>query len=149
MVSIVSWRGPGAYEVSTDRDRLDLSFIHAFLEQSYWSPGVSREVVERSIANSLPFGLYEPSGRQAGFARTATDYAPYAYVGDLFVAAEHRGQGLGKFLVECLLAHPRLQGLRRWALTTADAHGLYAQYGFGPPARPADQLFIERPLRER
>jgi GNAT superfamily N-acetyltransferase len=149
MPSTVSWPGPRGYEVSTDPERLDLGFIHAFLEQSYWSPGVSREVVERAIANSLPFGLYERSGRQAGFARAVTDYAAYAYVGDLFVAAEHRGQGLGKFLVECLLAHPELQGLRRWALTTADAHGLYAQYGFGPPARPADQLFIERPLRKR
>jgi GNAT superfamily N-acetyltransferase len=105
-------------------------------------------VVERSIANSLPFGLYGPSGEQAGFARAVTDYATYGYVGDVFVVDEHRGRGLGKFLVTCLLEHPELQTIRRWALTTREAHGLYLRFGFGPPAKPANHLFIERSPEE-
>jgi GNAT superfamily N-acetyltransferase len=148
MQRIVGWRGPGGYEVSTDPERLDLGFIHAYLKNAYWSPRISRQVVERSIANSLPFGLYGPSGEQAGFARAVTDYATYGYLGDVFVVDEHRGRGLGKFLVTCLLEHPELQGLRRWALTTRDAHGLYSRFGFGPPAQPANHLFIERSPEE-
>ena len=88
---------------------------------------VPRDVVQRSIANSLPFGLYAPSGQQAGFARVVTDRATYAYLGDVYVEEAHRGRGLGKFLVSCVVAHPDLQGLRRWALATADAHDLYAR----------------------
>jgi GNAT superfamily N-acetyltransferase len=148
MNEIVSWRREDGYEVSTDPERLDLDVIHAFLKASYWSPGVPRDVVERSIANSLPFGLYAPTGEQAGFARAVTDRAAYAYLGDLFVTAEHRGRGLGRFLVSCVLAHPELQGLRRWALATADAHGLYRRFGFGPPAEPEIHMFIERSPEE-
>ena len=141
---IVDWKASSGYVVSTDPDRLDLGFIHAFLATAYWSRGVPRSTVERAIANSLPFGLYAPSGEQAGFARAVTDYAAYAYVGDVFVTPEHRGRGLGKFLVSCVLSHPQLQGLRRWALATADAHVLYRQFGFGPPAQPDIHMFIER-----
>jgi GNAT superfamily N-acetyltransferase len=100
--------------------------------------------VERSIANSLPFGLYARRGEQAGFARVVSDRATYAYLGDVYVESAHRGRGLGKFLVSCVLAHPELQGLRRWALATADAHGLYARHGFRAPANPDIHLFIER-----
>jgi GNAT superfamily N-acetyltransferase len=141
---IVEWKTSAGYVVSTDPDRLDLRFIHAFLATAYWSRGVPRVTVERSIANSLPFGLYAPRGEQAGFARAVTDYAAYAYLGDVFVTADHRGQGLGKFLVSCVLSHPELQGLRRWALATGDAHALYRQFGFGPPAQPDIHMFIER-----
>lgn len=136
------------YEVSTDRDRLDLAVIHAFLRTSYWSPGVPRDVVERAITNSLPFGLYSPSGEQVGFARVVTDYATYAYIGDVFVSEEHRRRGLGKFLMSCVIEHPHLQGLRRWALATADAHELYRRYGFGPPAHPELHMFIDRSPEE-
>jgi GNAT superfamily N-acetyltransferase len=118
------------YEISTDPERLDLDVIHGFLRTAYWCPGVSREVVERSIAHSIPFGVYAPDGAQAGFARVVSDRAVFAYVGDVFVLEAHRGRGLGVWLVETMLAHPELQGLRRWHLATGDAHGLYARFGF-------------------
>jgi GNAT superfamily N-acetyltransferase len=118
------------YEISNDAARLDLDVIHGFLRTAYWSPGVSREVVERSIAHSIPFGLYAPDGAQAGFARVVSDRAVFAYIGDVFVLEEHRGRGLGVQLLETILAHPELQGLRRWHLATNDAHGLYERFGF-------------------
>jgi GNAT superfamily N-acetyltransferase len=118
------------YEISTDRDRLDVDYIHAFLTTSYWSPGVSREIVERAIAGSMCFGLYAPDGAQAGFARVVTDHATFAYLADVFVGEEHRGRGLGVWLVRTVLEHPDLQGLRRWMLATADAHDLYSRFGF-------------------
>lgn len=121
------------YEISTDRERLDLDVVHPYLsEEAYWSPGVARAVVERAVANSLCFGLYAPDGAQAGFARAVTDRATFAYLGDVFVLAAHRGRGLGVWLVETMLAHPDLQGLRRIELATVDAHGLYARFGFAP-----------------
>ena len=138
------WAAPDDYVVSTDPARLDIDRIHRFLSTAYWSKGIPRDVMERSITHALPFGLYAPSGQQAGFARVVTDRATYAYLGDVYVESDHRGRGLGKFLVACVLDHPELQGLRRWALATADAHGLYAGYGFRPPANPDIHLFIER-----
>ncbi len=133
------------YEISTDPARLDVDYVHAFLTGSYWSPGIPRETVERAIAGSLNFGLYAPDGAPAGFARVVSDNATFAYLADVFVDPDHRGRGLGVWLVETVLAHPDLQGLRRWALATADAHELYARFGFAPPSRPDHQLFIERP----
>jgi GNAT superfamily N-acetyltransferase len=104
--------------------------VHRFLsEESYWCPGVSREVVERSIDNSLCFGAYE-GDQQIGFARVVTDAATFAYLGDVFVVSEHRGKGVGKQLVDAVMAHPDVQGVRLFLLGTADAHGLYEQYGF-------------------
>jgi GNAT superfamily N-acetyltransferase len=144
MQSPHEWAAPAGYVVSTDPVRLDVDRIHRFLSTAYWSAGIPRDIVQRSIANSLPFGLYAPSGEQAGFARVVTDRATYAYLGDVYVETAHRGRGLGKFLVSCVVAHPELQGLRRWALATADAHGLYARHGFIPPASPDIHLFIER-----
>jgi GNAT superfamily N-acetyltransferase len=144
MQSPREWAGPAGYVVSTDPVRLDVDRIHRFLSTAYWSTGIPRDVVQRSIANSLPFGLYAPSRQQAGFARVVTDRATYAYLGDVYVEEAHRGRGLGKFLVSCVVAHPELQGLRRWALATADARGLYARHGFKPPANPDIHLFIER-----
>jgi GNAT superfamily N-acetyltransferase len=138
------WIGSDQYVVSTDPARLDVDRIHQFLYTAYWSTGIPREVVERSIANSVPFGLYAPSREQVGFARVVTDRATYAYLGDVYVETAHRGRGLGKFLVSCVLDHPDLQGLRRWALATADAHTLYARHGFTAPAHPEMHLFIER-----
>jgi GNAT superfamily N-acetyltransferase len=121
------------YEISSDRARLDVERVHRFLStEAYWSPGVSREIVERSIAGSLPFGVYSSGGDQIGFARVVTDYATFAWIADVYIESEHRGHGLGKRLVEAILGHEDLQGLRRWLLATADAHGLYRQYGFAP-----------------
>ena len=125
------------YEISADPARLDLGTIHRYLsEEAYWSPGIPREIVERAIANSLCFGVYTAAGAQVGFARLITDRATYAYLADVFILPEHRGQGLSKRLMEAIIAHPELQGLRRWMLATRDAHSLYARYGFTPLANP-------------
>src|SRR3954462_3507244 len=122
-------RMPRDYEISTDRSRIDLPRVHRFLStEAYWSPGVELSVVGRSIENSLPFGVYS-GDEQVGFARVVTDYATFAWVADVYIEAEHRGHSVGKRLVEAILGHPDLQGLRRWMLATADAHGLYRQYG--------------------
>jgi len=131
----------GDYEISTDPARLDMDVTHKFLsEEAYWSPGVPREVVERAVANAIPFGVYKVTASgstQAGFARVVSDRATFAWICDVFVLPEHRGQGLGKWLMECMTAHPELQGLRRWMLATRDAHDLYAQYGFTPLEDPS------------
>ncbi len=134
----------GEFLVSTDPVRLDIEFIHAFLSNSYWAAGIPREVVERSIANSLCFGVYE-GDRQVGFARVITDYATFAYLADVFIIESHRGRGLSKFLMECIMNHPRLQNFRRFTLATLDAHGLYSKFGFEPPANPARFMEIFRP----
>ncbi len=132
----------GEYEIATDPARLDSSLIHAFLsEHAYWSIGVPRTVVDRAIEHSLCFGLYH-TGRQLGFARVVTDRATFAYLADVFVLPEARGRGLSKWLIDTILRHPELQGLRRWLLATRDAHGLYARFGFAPPASPV--RFMER-----
>jgi GNAT superfamily N-acetyltransferase len=127
--------------VSTDRARLDVRLIHQFLTHSYWAKGIPRDVVERSLENSLCFGVFE-RGRQIGFARVITDYATYAYLADVFVLETHRSQGVAKFLMECIVRHPQLENLRRWTLITRDAHPLYAKFGFTPLAEP--QGFMER-----
>lgn len=135
----------GAYRISTDPDRLDLEVIHTFLAQrSYWAEGIPRDVVERSIRGSLPFGVYDGE-RQVGFARVITDRATYAYLADVFVLEAHRGRGLSKWLMDCVVSHPDLQGLRRWHLATRDAHGLYARFGFRPLADPSSLMEIRRP----
>jgi GNAT superfamily N-acetyltransferase len=127
------------YDISTDPSRLQLDAIHAYLARSYWSPGIPKDVVARAIANSLCFGIHQGE-RQVGFARVITDKASFAYLADVYVLEEHRGQGLSKRLVTEILAHPELQGLRRFLLATADAHGLYAQFDFKPLARPQNMM---------
>jgi GNAT superfamily N-acetyltransferase len=132
----------GDYSISTDPSRLDLDLIHNYLcNESYWATGRAREVVKRSIENSLPFGIYKQH-EQVGFARIVTDYATYAWVADVFVLPDHRGRGLSKWLMEVILAHPQLQGFRRWVLSTKDAHGLYERFGFMPLKRP--ERWMER-----
>ena len=128
------WTRDG-HTVSTDPARLDRDLVHGFLTTSYWSEGIPREVVDRSIDHSLPFGLYD-AARQVGFARVITDRATFAYLGDVFVLPEARGRKLGEFLVECVVTHPELQNLRRWVLLTRDAHGLYRKFGFTEMAKP-------------
>jgi N-acetylglutamate synthase-like GNAT family acetyltransferase len=130
----------GKFVISTDKQRIDLGIVHRFLTESYWAKGIPREVVARSIENSLCFGVYG-HGKQVGFARVITDYATYAYIGDVFVLESYQGDGLGKWLMECILRHPWLQGLRRWSLATMDAHGLYAKFGFTPLKTP--ERFME------
>ena len=131
----------GVHAVSDDPARLDLAVVHGFLAASYWAAGIPLDVVRRSIAGSLACGLYRlPAAagpwRQVGFARAVTDRATFAYLADVFVLAEERGRGLGTFLVEAVMAHPELAGLRRWLLVTRDAHGLYRKLGFQPLAVP-------------
>lgn len=131
----------GDIVVSTDRARLDVPLIHQFLTRSYWSQGIPREVVERSIENSLCFGVFDNS-EQVGFARVITDRATFAYLADVFVLESHRGRGLAKFLMECISNHPQLKSLRRWVLATRDAHGLYEKFDFTPLAHP--ERYMER-----
>ena len=133
------------YEVSTDPGRIDLDYVHHYLsELSYWAGGIPRDVVARSIANSIAFGLYGPDGKQAGFARVITDRATFAWLADVFIDPGRQGLGLGKGLLEAILAHPELQALRRFMLVTLDAHSLYQQYGFGPPPNPERLMAIVR-----
>jgi GNAT superfamily N-acetyltransferase len=123
------------YEVSTDGSRFDVGAIHAFLSQTYWSPGISRAMVERAIANSLCFGVLLGS-EQVGFARVVTDRATFAYLADVYILEQHRGKGLSHLLMEHVIRHPDLQGLRRMLLVTRDAHGLYEKHGFKALASP-------------
>jgi GNAT superfamily N-acetyltransferase len=125
----------GACFVTTDPARVDRDLTYEFLSQSYWSKGIPRHVFERAIANSLCFSLYDGDS-QIGFARVITDHATFAYLADVFVLPSHRGRGLAKLLMEAVVAHSDLQGLRRWVLATRDAHGLYARYGFTPLQAP-------------
>ncbi|HEX5953504.1 MAG TPA: GNAT family N-acetyltransferase [Rhodanobacteraceae bacterium] len=126
----------GVLQVSTDKDRLDIELIHRFLrEEAYWSRGIPRAVVERAIEGSLCFGGYL-DGRQVAFARVVTDGATFGYLADVFVVPEYRGQGHAKALMAAVMAHPHLQGLRRFTLATLDAHGLNASFGFTAPLRP-------------
>jgi GNAT superfamily N-acetyltransferase len=119
----------GDFEVSTDPAKIDIAVVHGFLSNSYWAKGIPEKVVRQSIDNSTCFGVYK-NGEQVGFARIITDRATFSYVADVFILEPYRGNGLSKWMMECILQHPELQGLRRWALVTADAHGLYEQFGF-------------------
>jgi GNAT superfamily N-acetyltransferase len=135
------------YEIDDDTARLDLDVIHGFLATSYWAEGVPRDVVERSVAGSLNLGLYH-GGRQVGLTRVVTDRATFAWVADVFVLPEHRGRGLGHWMIETMLAHPDLAGLRRFVLVTSDAHQVYAESGFAPLADPGRYMEISHPARE-
>jgi GNAT superfamily N-acetyltransferase len=131
--------------ISDDQARLDRALIHRFLsERSYWAQGVPREIVDRSIDHSLCFGVYR-AGKHVGFARVVTDFATFAWLADVFIIEEERGQGLSKKLVAAIVAHPQLQGLRRFLLGTLDAHGLYAQFGFAPIQQVERFMEIHRP----
>jgi N-acetylglutamate synthase-like GNAT family acetyltransferase len=133
------------FTVSTAPGRLDVDAIHAFLATSYWAEGIPREILERALRNSLCFGLYEGEGRQIGLARVITDAATYAYLCDVYVLPEWRGRGLGIWMMECVMAHPDLQGLRRFSLVTRDAHELYRPFGFAEVASPGRHMEIARP----
>lgn len=134
----------GDYQISTDATRLDFGAIHAYLTRSYWSPGISRALVERAAAHSLCFGLYH-AGEQVGYARVVSDRTTFAYLCDVYVLENHRGQGLSKWLMRTIQAHPELQHLRRFMLATRDAHGLYATFQFTPLAHPERLMEIVAP----
>ena len=136
---------PPGFEVSTDRDRIDVDYVHHYLSEiSYWAAGIPRDVVARSIDNSIAFGLYAPDGGQVGFARVITDRATFAWLSDVFIDPAMQGRRLGKAMMETIFAHPDLQDLRRFMLVTLDAHGLYQQFGFGPPPHPERLMAIVR-----
>lgn len=137
----------GPYTIDTEKTRLNVPLIRQFLSQeSYWAQNVPLDVVERSIKNSLCFGVYQ-GDNQVGFARVITDQATFAYLADVFILTEHRGKGLSKQLIETILNWPSLQGLRRWVLATRDAHTLYEQFGFTALDKP--EIFMQRKLIER
>jgi GNAT superfamily N-acetyltransferase len=127
--------------ISTNPLLLHIPTVQAFLAQSYWARGIPLDVVERSIRGSVPFGLYD-AARQVGFARVVTDLATYGYLADVFVVESHRGRGLARWLMECVMGHPSLAGFRRWQLATMDAHGLYEQAGFRHAAHPERMMEI-------
>ncbi len=151
----------GELLVSTDAARLDPDVIYRFLTTCYWAKGISRDVVGKSIQHSLCFGIYDegdgnsavpataarsgaPRARQVGFARVISDYATIAYLGDVFVVENYRGRGLSKWMMECMMQHPLLQGLRRWILLTRDAHELYAKFGFTRLKAPERYMELHR-----
>jgi GNAT superfamily N-acetyltransferase len=125
----VEWHR-GDYVISDDPARIDVATVHEWLStDAYWSKGVPLDIVRRALANSIVFGIYR-ADVQVGFARVVSDKASFAWVADVYVSPNERGQGLGKWLMACIKEHPDLQGLRRWLLATSDAHGLYEQFGF-------------------
>ena len=133
----------GEFTISTARDRLQIEAIHKFLsEESYWAQTRTREQTETAIKNSLPFGVYKGEN-QIGFARVVTDYATFAYLGDVYILEEFRGRGLSKWLMETIVGHPDLQGFRRWVLATKDAHTLYEKFGFHALVHP--ERWMEKP----
>jgi GNAT superfamily N-acetyltransferase len=158
----------GEFLISTDRARLDLDVIHGFLTNCYWAKGIPRDIVARSIEHSLCFGVYDGTSEQSpglakdarpfdgaqgrhgapvqvGFARVVSDFATVAYLGDVFILESHRGRGLSKWLMECIMPHPALQNLRRWILLTGDAHGLYARCGFTALNSPERYMELHSP----
>ena len=139
----MNWTRP-PYRISDDPGEVDFDVVHGFLTTSYWARGIRREIVERAVENSMPFSLKDAT-RQIGFARVITDRTTFGYLADVFVVDEHRGRGLGAWLVDTVLGHPDLQGLRRWLLATRDAHGLYAIHGFTALADPSIYMTIHDP----
>lgn len=133
----------GDFRITSDPAAVDLDAVHAFLSTSYWAAGIPRALLARAIAGSLPFSLFAQD-RQVGFARVITDRATFAYLADVYVLEEFRGRQLGQWLVQTILAHPDLHGLRRFSLATRDAHTLYARFGFTPLRAPERHMEIVR-----
>ena len=141
--TIISTYTRNDYAISTDPARLDMEAIYGFLERSYWANTRPRAITDLSLRHSLNFGIYHANA-QVGLARIITDYATFAYICDVFIDEEHRGDGLGKWLIDTVLNEPALQNVRRFMLATRDAHGLYAQFGFTAPTKPEN--WMERTL---
>lgn len=130
--------------ISTDKAKLDINAVHNYLTNSYWAEGIPLETVKKSIQNSDCFGVYE-NDKQVGFARVISDNATIGYLGDVFILEPYRGKGLSKWLMECIMKHPELQGFRRWILLTKDAHELYRKYGFKDIERPDRYMELTNP----
>lgn len=137
---MIEWRHE-PYVISTDMEKIDLDVVHGYLTTAYWSQGVSRSIVEQAIRNSVCFGVYRHD-EQIGFARVVTDRTTFAWLADVFILPDERGGGLAKWLMEAVMSHPELTGVRRWMLATRDAHGLYRQFGFKEPLRPERYMEI-------
>ena len=137
-------RNRETYRITTDAAAMDLDAIHADLTRSYWAEGISKELMARAMAGSLCFGLFD-GARQIGFARAVTDRATYAYLCDVYVLEEYQGRGLGTWMMQELMTHPELQGLRRFGLVTRDAHRLYEKCGFSALSNPSGHMEIVRP----
>ena len=134
----------GEYSISTDPEKIDVSYVHNFLTNSYWAEGIGKNVVKKSIEGSLCFGVYKGE-QQIGFARMVTDRATFAYLADVFIDTKFRGSGLSKWLIETILKHPDMKGLRRIMLATKDAHGLYEKFGFTGLTKPERWMQINPP----
>lgn len=133
------------YYISTDKAKLDIAMLHGFLSQSYWSPGIPLETLQRAIENSICFGAFHESGEQVGFARVVSDKATFAYLADVFVLPAFRGKGISNLMMEAYTNHPELQGLRRHMLVTRDAHGLYKKFGFTEAKNPENLMQKHNP----
>jgi len=132
----------GRFELTTEKKRMQLDVIYRFLQKSYWANKRTLDAIKKSIEYSLPFGIFD-GDKQVGFARVITDYATFAWIADVFIDEDYRGQGLSKWLMESMLAHPELQDLRRWVLATKDAHSLYSQFGFKLLGKPERWMEID------
>ena len=136
------------FKISTDKSLIDFEVVYKYLNgDSYWAKGIQAEKLRKAVENSMCFGVYDRENNQVGFARVITDQATFAYICDLFILPGFRGLGLSKWLVQSILGHPELQGLRRWSLATADAHGLYNQFGFTQITRPEVWMEIFSPYQ--
>ena len=129
------------FRISSKFEDMDLDAVHAFIVNSYWAKGIPKKTLSKAMQNSICFGIFDLTGHQIGFARTVTDSATYAYLADVYILEQYRGQGLSKRLMSEVVAHPQLQGLRRITLATSDAHGFYEKFGFKPLAKP--EIFME------
>ena len=132
------------FTITTDKSTMDIEVIHGYLSRSYWAEGVPKQIVQKSIEGSFCFGVFHGNS-QVGFARVITDKATFAYLGDVFILEPYRGKGLSKWLMEIIIAHPELQGLRRFCLITRDAHGLYRQFGFTELTSPENWMHVHNP----
>ncbi|GED12890.1 GNAT family N-acetyltransferase [Aneurinibacillus migulanus] len=137
----------GPFYISTDKRWIDEDMVFFYLsKQSYWARGIARETVHKSVIHTpLCFGVYlgvpgNAESRQVGFARVISDLATFAYLADVFILDTYQGEGLGKWLIDTIIRHPDLQGLRRFILATRDAHSLYGGFGFAPLAAPEKMM---------
>lgn len=133
------------YKISSDTSDMDISVIHGYIARSYWAENIPLNTMEMAINNSLCFGVFTDSGNQVAFARMITDTATFAYLADVFVLEEHRGKGISKWIMKNIIEHPKLQGIRRMALATSDAHGLYEQFGFKALSSPKSFMELHHP----
>jgi GNAT superfamily N-acetyltransferase len=133
------------YRISSETDDMNISVIHGFISKSYWAKNIPLSTMETAINNSLCFGVFTDDGEQVAFARMITDSATFAYLADVFVLEEHRGKGISKWLMKNIMAHPKLQGIRRMTLATSDAHGLYKEFGFKALHSPGSFMELHQP----